>query len=152
MDGSTASMRVATRSSVAGSSRAFTPKRAAIRAVTCDIVAPRGEQVRAHEVRREIEVAEVEPRPLRAEGPQLLRGAERLLTPTPPAFAVEDVAEPVRDGVGVGGDAEAVDVVVVGHVHDHGEVVSGHHADESAQELAGSDAPRQRDDLHRRTA
>ena len=87
------------------------------------------------QVRREIEVAEVEPGSLRAEGPQLLGGAERLLAPTPPAFAVEDVAEPVGDGVGVGGDAQAVDVVVVGHVHDHGEVVPGHHADEPRRNL-----------------
>ena len=86
----------------------------AIRAVTSRQRRAAGEQVRAEQVRREVEVAEVEPRLLGVEGPQLLGRAERLVAPPPAALAVEDVAEPVGDRVGVGGDVQAVHVDVVG--------------------------------------
>ena len=63
---STASIRVATRSSVMGSRRAVDPEALArSRAVTSVIVAPPREEVGPQQVRGEVEVAQVEPAPAR---------------------------------------------------------------------------------------
>ena len=106
----------------------------------------------AEQVRRQVEVAEPEPRGVGVEGRELLGRSEGLASPAPPPLPIERVAEPVRDRVEVGTHAEAVHVDVVAGVHDRRDVGGRHRADESAQELPRTDTPCERDDLHERRA
>ena len=66
---------------------------------------------------------------------QLLGRAERLVAPPPPAFAIEDVAEPVRHRVQIGRHVQPVHRDVVARVRDHGDGFRRNGADEPTQEL-----------------
>src|SRR6186713_3240916 len=96
----------------------------------------------------EIEVAQAEPRPFRVERRNLLGGAEGLAAPSPSAFPIEGITEPIRDRVRIRRYVQSMHDDVVGDVDDHGEVGAGHHARQPAQELSRADSTRQRRYLH----
>jgi hypothetical protein len=73
----------------------------------------------SNDVRRQIEVAEAEPRVVRAQRAQGLGGLKRLAGPAPPALAIHHACQPVHDRVEVRRDVQAVkDDVVPGVRHD----------------------------------
>ena len=99
-------------------------------------------------MRREVEIAEPEPRDVGLDRPQLLRRAEGFAPASPPAIAIEHIAEPVGDGIRVGGDVQAVHHDVVGNVDDHREVGPGDDPREPSEELPRADPAGERRDLH----
>ncbi len=106
------------------------------------------EPVRAEQVGREVEIAEVEPGHVGVEGPELLGRAEGLVPPSPSALSVERVPQPVGDRVQIGRDVEPVHLDVVRGVHDHRDVRGRHGADQPAEELPRADPTGERRDPH----
>ena len=80
------------------------------------------------------------------------RSPEGVPATPPPSIPVERVAQPVRDGIGVGAHVQPVHDDVVGHVQDHGEVLGRHDPHQATEELPRADPAAKRHDLHRRTA
>ena len=104
----TTAIRVATGSSLIGRMRGTTPNSIPTAAVARVSVSPASEQVRAEQVRGQVQVPEVEPGLIGVERTELLRRSEGLVPPPPPSFAVEDVAEPVGHRVQVGRHAARI--------------------------------------------
>ena len=112
-----------------GSSRAWTPKRRATSAVTCDRVAPAAEAARPEQVRGQVPVPEVEPGEVGCARParlfERLAAASMTVQDSPdksPAGAV--VGRPgqgVGDRVDVGADVQAVQHHVVARVDNGGD-------------------------------
>ena len=109
---------------------------------------PLGQQPRAEEVGGQVHVTETEPRPLGAEGPQLIRGAERLAGSPPSSIAVGDAPQPVRHRVEVRRDVQPVQDDVVPGIDDDREGLGRHHPDQPTQELPGPHTSGKRHDLH----
>src|SRR5439155_19351875 len=95
------------------------------------------ERARPVEMRREIAIAQVEPR-LGTQVAHRLEAAERLAREAPAAPRIEPARERIHHGVEVGGHVEAPDLSVVARVADDGELVPGAHGDEAAQDLRGA--------------
>ena len=148
----TTSSLVSTRSSVIGRIVTSISNRAAIARGHLRQGQAVGQRSCPEQVRRQVEVAEPEPRGVAIEGRELLGRSEGLVAPAPPALPVERVAEPIRDRIEVGTHPEPVDVDVVAGVHDRRDVDRRHGADEPAQELPRTDTSCERDDLHERRA
>ena len=104
---------------------------------------PGVEHLRAHEVRRDVPVAETEPGRFDAVRRELVLGVPRLLAPTPAAVGVDAVAEGVHHGVEIGADLEPVDPDVVPGVGHHGDLGvtlgAGHQPQQSLQEPGAAD-------------
>ncbi len=138
-------MRVATRSSVIGSRRGPSSQAAVTRAVASLSVAPSREQPGAEEVRGEVLVAESEPRVLAVAG-EGVDGGEGLAREAPAGVGVLGPGERVGDRVEVGAHVETVEPVVVGGVHDDGDVGRVDDLHQTAQEPGRPHTPCQRCD------
>jgi hypothetical protein len=104
----------------------------------------RRERTLALEPDREIAVTEVEPH-VDAEIPERLHNVERVAGEAPAAL-VDQIREPERDQVGVGGHIGVVDLDVIAGVGDHHEVVRAHHVEHPARQLRAAGAAGQHDD------
>ena len=138
-------MRVATRSSVIGSSRG--PELPG-RGDPGGGLAERGalaQQPGAEEVGGEVAVAEAEPGVLAVAG-EGVDGGEGLARQAPAGVGVLGPGQRVGDRVEVGAHVEAVEPVVVGGVDDDGDVGGVDDLHEAAQEPGRPHTPRQRCD------
>ena len=96
-------------------------------------------------VEGEVAVAELEPGRL-AEPRELPGGRPRLAFEAPPTLPVGQARQRVQDGVVVRADPEAVEVLVVAGVDDHGQVAGRDDELEPERQLGPADAAGERDD------
>jgi hypothetical protein len=112
---------VRTRSSVIGKSRVRTRCASHRAAVTRERRPSGAEPGRPEEVRREVPVAQTEPRGL-AEGRQRTQRGERVALDTPALRRIGQRRQRVEDGVEIGGDVEPEELLVVARIPDDGDV------------------------------
>ena len=139
---STVSNTVAIASSLTGSNLVATPKRSHSSRVTSLLVAPSRQSLGAVEVRREVAVAQAEPRRA-AEPAELVHDAPGLAGQSPPGHLVVERGERVGDRVEVRADRQAVQDEVVADVDHRGEVALGDDESQGAQQARGADAATQ---------
>ena len=84
------------------------------------------------------------------EAAELLRRPEGLVATPPPALAVERVAQPVGDGIQIGGDMEPVHRDVVAGVHDGRDLRLWNRGAHSPEETSPTGPSGQHHDLHER--
>ncbi len=137
---------VRTGSSLIGSTRACTPRRARQLGASPRDSGRRRAAGGAQDVRREVAVAEREPAGPAERGRAPPSTANVSPSMPQPRSDRREAGERVEDGVEVGRDVQAVELVVVAGVDDDGEVVAGDHAGEAAQEAGGADAAGQHRD------
>ena len=94
----------------------------------------------AEQMRREVAVAELEPR-VALVAAQRLEGVERVARDAPAAHRIRKTREGVEHGVDVGRDVEAVEHVVVGRVHDDRQLAARDQRRQSAQSRAARHRP-----------
>src|SRR5579871_2076024 len=104
--------------------------------------------MRAEDVRREVVVAELEPRVL-AERTQRPERVKRLVPDAITRRVVEDPRKPVDDGVDVGGHEKAPELVIVGGVRDDGQTALRQDGVETGRELGSAGAAGEHDDVQR---
>ena len=136
---------VRTGSSLIGSTRARTPIASSRRASAAVGESPSARHPRALQAPGEVAVAEVEPH-VAPERAQRVHDRERVLAQAPAAL-VDQIGQPERDEVRVGGDVRAVDLDVIAGVGDHRQALGVDHVGHAPRELGAAGAAGEDDDF-----
>ena len=105
------------------------------------------EHGRTMNVRRQVAIAQVEPRRAAVYG-QLIVRAERLVAKAPARLGIHHPGQRIGHDIEIGRDGQSVHHDVVAGIDDDGEFARIHCAAETDQELRRANPTRQRDDFH----